>query len=113
MYKNLIVSSGAVGEVRYHNLLMQLRKVCLHPYLFPEAIPPALEEGAMVGLEELIKVSGKLQVLDKMLERFFTEKKQVLIFSQFVIMLELLEYYLQLKGYEFCFLSGSVSMIDR
>lgn len=50
MYKNLIVSSGAVGEVRYHNLLMQLRKVCLHPYLFPEAIPPAQEEGAMVGL---------------------------------------------------------------
>lgn len=67
----------------------------------------------MVGIDELIKASGKLQVLDKMLERFFKEKKQVLIFSQFVIMLELLEYYLQLKGYEFCFLSGGVNMIDR
>ncbi len=81
MYKNLIISSGAVGEVRYHNLLMQLRKVCLHPYLFPEAIPPAPEEGTMVGLEELISASGKLGVLDKMLERFFKERKQVLIFS--------------------------------
>ena len=113
MYKNLIVSSGAVGEVRYHNLLMQLRKVCLHPYLFPEAIPRAQEEGAMVKMEELVAASGKLGVLDKMLERFFKERKQVLIFSQFVIMLELLEYYLQLKGYEFCFLSGPVSMLDR
>ena len=42
MYKNLIVSSGALGDksvTKYKNILVQLRKVCCHPYLFPEVIP--------------------------------------------------------------------------
>lgn len=47
------------------NKLMQLRKICLHPYLFPE-----VEDKALPALgEHLSEVSGKMRVLDKFLKK--------------------------------------------
>jgi SNF2 family DNA or RNA helicase len=49
--------------VHLHNIIMQLRKVCNHPYLFRgvEQGPPFAEG------EHLVQASGKLVVLDKLL----------------------------------------------
>jgi len=48
---------------------MQLRKVCLHPYLFPE-----VEDKSLPALgEHLVEVSGKLIVLDKLLKKLMNE----------------------------------------
>jgi SNF2 family DNA or RNA helicase len=43
---------------RLNSLVMQLRKVCNHPYLFPEMDPMETDE-------RMVEASSKLQVLDK------------------------------------------------
>lgn len=55
-------SVGKGRATMLRNLVMQLRKVCLHPYLFDFAEPDVKS----TGVEELIASSGKLAVLDKL-----------------------------------------------
>ncbi len=52
---------------RYLNTLMQLRKVCNHPYLF-EGVEDA---NAPVLGEHLVEACGKMLVLDKLLKKLF------------------------------------------
>ena len=63
-----IESINAIGgpdKVRLLNVLMQLRKVCNHPYLFEGA-----EEGPpFVDGPHLWQSSGKLTLLDKLLPK--------------------------------------------
>lgn len=58
----------------------------------------------------MIQASNKLAVLDKLLQKFKKEGHQVLIFSQFVMWIECLEYYLDLKGITYCKLVGSTTI---
>lgn len=55
---------------------MQLRKVCNHPYLFEGAEEPDLP---VLG-DHLTNTSGKMIILDKLLDKFYGHHK-VLIFS--------------------------------
>ncbi|SMR61289.1 unnamed protein product [Zymoseptoria tritici ST99CH_3D1] len=76
------------------NLLMQLRKVCIHPYMVPHAAPPMYDIG-----NHIMNASAKFIVLDKMLEELVVkQKKKVLIFSGFTRALDLVEELLHLKG---------------
>lgn len=52
-------------------------------------------------LQELLKASGKLILLDKLLVRLYSSDHRVLIFSQFVIMLDIIEEYLKLRQWNF------------
>ena len=68
IYRQLLKKSTiekASSTSFYKNILMQLRKVCNHPYLF-QGIEP--EDSPELG-EHLIKTSGKMQVLDKLLKK--------------------------------------------
>ena len=49
----------------YFNLMMQLRKVCGHPYLFDGVEP----EGADEFGDHLINNCGKLRFIDKLLPK--------------------------------------------
>jgi SNF2 family DNA or RNA helicase len=51
-------------------------------------------------LQQLIYGSGKLVLLDKLLTRFREKGDRVLIFSQMVRLLDILEEYLSLKRYD-------------
>jgi len=65
IYKNMLLNKSLSSGNKTHfvNILMQLRKCCNHPYLF-EGIE---EEGLPALGHHLITVSGKMQVLDKLL----------------------------------------------
>lgn len=69
IYKNILTNKSAGGTDKkfYMNVLMQLRKVCNHPFLF-EGIEP--EDAPVLG-EHIIGVSGKLMVLDKLLKKLY------------------------------------------
>ncbi|KAL7544833.1 hypothetical protein ACHAWF_008196 [Thalassiosira exigua] len=69
------------------NLIMQLRKVCLHPYLFKFAEKNTED----TSIEELVASSGKLAVLDKLLRSLFKGGHRTCIFSQFTSMLDIME----------------------
>ena len=49
----------------YKNILIQLRKVCNHPYLFENIEPENADENG----EHLITSAGKMIFVDKLLKR--------------------------------------------
>ncbi|KAJ5042494.1 uncharacterized protein L3040_005038 [Drepanopeziza brunnea f. sp. 'multigermtubi'] len=76
------------------NLLMQLRKVCNHPYQIQNAEPDPYHSG-----EHVITASGKFIILEKLVnELVIKQKKKILIFSGFTKMLDLVEELLLLRG---------------
>ena len=88
------------------NKLMQLRKCCNHPYLFADSDETD---------EQIVLMSGKIVVLDKMLKDLFAKNHKVLIFSQFTKMLDILEDYFFVRGWEknVCRIDGSVHFTER
>ena len=105
--KNLHDSTGK--QVRLNNVLMQLRKVCNHPYLFEGAEPgPPFVEG-----EHLIHNSGKLAVLDKLLKRLKEGGHRVLIFCTMTRMVDILQDYFEYRRYDYCRLDGTTSTTER
>jgi len=98
-----------------NNLAMQLRKCCNHPYLLRgvELEVRTQENKANGGVEDegdfLVKASGKLVFLDKLLPWLRDDGHRVLIFSQFKIMLDILEDYLNLRQFKYERIDGSIT----
>lgn len=63
--------------------------------------------------EELALKSGKCEQLDKMLPDIQKKGDKVLIFSQFTSMLDILEVYLNIRGYSYKRLDGQTPVLDR
>ena len=101
----------ANSVTHYKNILIQLRKVCNHPYLFEniEIESENLDEGG----EHLIKAAGKMIFVDKLLKRKTADGEQTLIFSGFTTMLDILEDFMYIRGYDYCRLDGNTNLEDR
>ncbi|KAG9438989.1 hypothetical protein H6P81_019154 [Aristolochia fimbriata] len=102
-----------VAQQSMLNIVMQLRKVCNHPYLIPGTEP---ESGTIEFLHEMrIKASAKLTLLHSMLKILKKEGHRVLIFSQMTKLLDILEDYLTVEFGPKTFerVDGSVSVGDR
>jgi len=101
------------------NVMMELRKCCNHPFLnrgLEEMIVHDDETGETMEEKRsrlLVASSGKLVLLDKLLPRLISSDHKVLIFSQMVRMLDLLEDYLHLRNIQCERLDGSIKGIDR
>ncbi len=91
------------------NLVMQLRKCCLHPFLFDGA------ETDIDGTtcEDLIAASGKLAVLDMLLRNLYEKKHRVVLFSQFTRVLDILHDYCTMRGFKHCRFDGSTARAKR
>lgn len=104
-------SAARLPKVRLVNTLMQLRKCCNHPYLFPgiEPGPPYIEG------PHLVLNSGKMMVLDRLVERILggDGKNQILIFSQMTKMLDILDDYCRYRSIGHCRIDGSTQSVDR
>ncbi|KAJ2130486.1 putative ATPase [Coemansia sp. RSA 788] len=107
----------AAVQVRQLNLqfrLMQQRKVCQHPYLFDFPVTdPSDPESPYLIDEQIVRTSGKLLMLDRLLPALFARGHRVLVFSQFSRVLDILECYAELRKWEFCRIDGSVAQTDR
>ncbi|XP_071878921.1 SWI/SNF-related, matrix-associated actin-dependent regulator of chromatin, subfamily a, containing DEAD/H box 1 [Bombus fervidus] len=69
---------------------------------------------AGLGLpQELISEAGKLKILDELLPKLKEEGHRVLIFSQFTMILDILEEYLTIRGRTYLRLDGSTPVTDR
>ena len=68
---------------------MQLRKVCSHPFLFDWPVNERTNE--LIINEELVGASGKMMVLERLLDALFARGHKVLLFSQFTTMLDIIE----------------------
>ncbi|KAJ7455925.1 P-loop containing nucleoside triphosphate hydrolase protein [Mycena galericulata] len=93
---------------KFSMLLMQLRRICDHPYMIDDAEPENYEIG-----EHIVAASSKLMAIDKILADVLPKGERVLIFSQWTDMLDLLEDFMALRGIAYLRLDGSVSRARR
>ncbi|XP_047640807.1 chromodomain-helicase-DNA-binding protein 1-like isoform X3 [Phacochoerus africanus] len=95
-------------KVKLQNVLSQLRKCVDHPYLFDGVEPEPFEIG-----DHLIEASGKLHLLDKLLAFLYSKGHRVLLFSQMTQMLDILQDYMDYRGYSYERVDGSVRGEER
>ncbi|XP_069039201.1 chromodomain-helicase-DNA-binding protein 4 isoform X3 [Lepisosteus oculatus] len=101
---------GGGNQVSLLNVVMDLKKCCNHPYLFPVAAmeAPKMPNGMYDG-SALTKAAGKLLLLQKMLKKLKEGGHRVLIFSQMTKMLDLLEDFLEHEGYKYERIDGGIT----
>ncbi|KAH7982014.1 hypothetical protein HPB52_002604 [Rhipicephalus sanguineus] len=111
------LTKGGVGTnvPNLMNTMMELRKCCIHPYLIKGAEEQILQEYRLqhgdsldMTLNALVQASGKLVLLDKLLPKLKDGGHRVLVFSQMVRCLDLLEDYLVHKRYPYERIDGRV-----
>ena len=100
----------ALGN-RLQNRAMQLRTCCNHPYLFMSRA--ALGAYAPGSPEEVIRVSGKLELLHRILPKLKAANHRCLLFSQMTRVLDIVEYYCAHNGHSYLRLDGSTGTQDR
>ncbi|KAG5643984.1 hypothetical protein DXG03_009274 [Asterophora parasitica] len=119
-----------VNNMKLQNAVMQLRKVCSHPFLFDWPLDPVTNQPALN--ENLVNASGKMMVLDRLLRELFRRKLKVLLFSQFTTMLDIIEvlfcfrhlvspdlkdfsqdWATEFMGWQICRIDGSSSPMER
>lgn len=100
---------GKSSQKTINMILMELRKAANHPYLIDgiEPGPPYTTD------QHLVDSCGKMMVLDKLLAKLKSQGSRVVLFSQFIIVLNLLEDYLIWRGFKYCRLDGNTSFADR
>ncbi|WVR03323.1 hypothetical protein IAU60_000314 [Kwoniella sp. DSM 27419] len=101
-----------VGNMRLQNMVMQARKIASHPFLFDW--PVDQQTGDLVVNQDLVNASGKMLLLNRLLDALFERGHKVLIFSQFTTMLDIIEDWADhYKGFKLCRIDGSTSQEDR
>ncbi|KAK5658551.1 hypothetical protein OQA88_1944 [Cercophora sp. LCS_1] len=94
------------------NILMQLRKALCHPFVYSSAIEDRSVSPDKAG-RNLIEASSKLTLLEVMLPKLKERGHRVLMFSQFLEELTILEDFLTLMGMRYERLDGSQSSLEK
>lgn len=101
-YESLSKSTGG-QKLSLQNICVELKKICNHPFLLHRP------EDRETFNKELLWSSGKMCLLDKLLNRLKEKGHRVLIFSQMVRMLNLLSTFLTIRGFKHQRLDGTMS----
>ena len=95
-----------------NNILMQLRKTLCHPFVYSREI----EERGLPHIamhRNLVEASSKLQLLSIMLPKLHERGHRVLIFSQFLNNLDILEDFLDGLGLQHRRLDGGMTSLEK
>ncbi|KAL7751398.1 hypothetical protein RI367_003258 [Sorochytrium milnesiophthora] len=99
------------------NIVMELRKCCIHPYLLHGAEDIITQEASAHTPEEqyrcMIQASGKLVLLDKLLKKLRDGGHKVLIFSQMTKCLDILGDYLRGQNLHYERIDGNIRGTER
>lgn len=113
-HNRLMVSDGKGGKTGMRglsNMLMQLRKLCNHPFVF-EDVEDQMNPGR--GTNDLLwRVAGKFELLDRVLPKFQATGHRVLMFFQMTQIMNIMEDFLRLRGVTYLRLDGSTKADDR
>ncbi|WP_265866170.1 DEAD/DEAH box helicase [Streptomyces sp. SKN60] len=107
---------GAEGMARrglIMKLLTSLKQICDHPALYLKERAPGSGARAATGRLRLAGRSGKLALLDELVDTILTEDGAVLVFTQYVSMARLLEDHLAARGVPTQLLHGGTPVAER
>ncbi|KAK6337389.1 hypothetical protein TWF730_002790 [Orbilia blumenaviensis] len=105
-------SSARPAKSNLNNIIMQLRKVLCHPFVYAEDVEEKLEDQELM-LRNLIDASCKLKFLELMLPRLHEQGHRVLMFTQFLGMLDIMEDFLNGLGLKTLRLDGTIDTIGK
>ncbi|KAF2841462.1 putative RSC complex subunit [Patellaria atrata CBS 101060] len=113
-HNRLMVSDGKGGRTGMRglsNMLMQLRKLCNHPFVFEE-VEEQMNPGKASN-DLLWRTAGKFELLDRILPKFQATNHRVLMFFQMTQIMNIMEDFLRLRGILYLRLDGSTKADDR
>ncbi|ODV87217.1 hypothetical protein CANARDRAFT_26638 [[Candida] arabinofermentans NRRL YB-2248] len=122
MYKQMLthnalfVGAGTTGATKsglkgLNNKIMQLRKVCNHPFVFEEV--EDLVNPQRLTTDMIWRSSGKFELLQRVLPKFKATGHRVLIFFQMTQVMDIMEDYLRFMDMKYMRLDGSTKADDR
>lgn len=94
------------------NILMQLRKCLCHPFVYAGAIEERHHDAEVLH-RNLVEASPKLILFQVMLPKLRERGHRVLIFSQFLMQLDIIEDFLTMMGLQFRRLDGTISSLEK
>ncbi|ORZ22517.1 SNF2 family N-terminal domain-domain-containing protein [Absidia repens] len=103
--------NGKSGIKGLNNTIMQLRKLCNHPFVFEgveNTVNPSRRSNDM-----LYRTAGKFELLDRMLPKLRQTGHRVLIFFQMTQIMSIMEDFLNYRGFAYLRLDGSTKADDR
>ena len=113
-YNKISVSDGKGGKTGIRglsNMLMQLRKLCNHPFVF-EQVEEQMNP-SKTNNDLLWRTAGKFELLDRILPKFRATGHRILMFFQMTQIMNIMEDFLRLRGMEYLRLDGSTKSDDR
>ena len=94
LFKSIEQNGLEKSRLSIFSALLRLRQICCHPKLYDK-------DGVKGNIQ-----SGKFEQLKSMLEQIIAEKHRVLLFSQFVDMLDIIKAWLERTGIKHEYLTG-------
>ncbi|XP_047514277.1 ATP-dependent helicase brm [Pieris napi] len=110
-------NKGKGGAKALMNTIVQLRKLCNHPFMFPHIEEKFCDHvgggGGIVSGPDLYRVSGKFELLDRILPKLKASGHRVLVFCQMTQCMTIIEDYLSWRGFLYLRLDGMTKAEDR
>jgi chromodomain-helicase-DNA-binding protein 4 len=103
---------GAKERFSLNNILMQLRKTLCHPFVYSREIEEKTEETEL-SHRNLVEASSKLQLLSLMLPKLQERGHRVLMFSQFLDNLDIVEDFLDGLGFQHRRIDGTINAMEK
>ncbi|CAK9146729.1 unnamed protein product [Ilex paraguariensis] len=107
---------GAIGTSKVrsvHNSVMELRNICNHPYLSQLHVEEVHGLIPKHYLPNIVRLCGKLEMLDRLLPKLKATDHRVLLFSTMTRLLDVMEDYLHWKQYRYLRLDGHTAGGER
>ncbi|XP_031419672.1 transcription activator BRG1 isoform X2 [Clupea harengus] len=108
---------GKGGTKALMNTIVQLRKICNHPYMFQQIEESFSEHlgfsGGFVQGPDLYRASGKFELLDRILPKLLVTNHKVLLFCQMTSLMNIMEDYFAYRSFKYLRLDGTTKAEDR
>ncbi|KAF3769655.1 hypothetical protein M406DRAFT_96496 [Cryphonectria parasitica EP155] len=113
-HNKFAVSDGKGGKTTakgLSNMMMQLRKLCNHPFVFDEVENQM--NPANTSNDLLWRTCGKFELLDRILPKYQATGHRVLMFFQMTAIMDIMEDFLRLRNIQFLRLDGTTKSDER
>ncbi|XP_045889796.1 probable global transcription activator SNF2L2 isoform X1 [Micropterus dolomieu] len=124
MQKGILLTDGSEkdkkgkgGAKTLMNTIMQLKKICNHPYMFQHIEESFAEHlgypNGIINGHDLYRASGKFELLDRILPKLHATNHRVLLFCQMTSLMTIMEDYFSYRNFQYLRLDGTTKSEDR
>uniref|UniRef100_A0A7N6FE90 SWI/SNF related, matrix associated, actin dependent regulator of chromatin, subfamily a, member 2 n=1 Tax=Anabas testudineus TaxID=64144 RepID=A0A7N6FE90_ANATE len=124
MQKGILLTDGSEkdkkgkgGAKTLMNTIMQLKKICNHPYMFQHIEESFAEHlgypNGIINGPDLYRASGKFELLDRILPKLQATNHRVLLFCQMTSLMTIMEDYFSYRNFQYLRLDGTTKSEDR